>query len=265
MTVAPLVAVRDLHVVSVPDANPIVRGVSFEMAGGAVFTLAGESGSGKSLVAGAVAGTLPVSVTASGRVEIGGVSMLDRIPARRHWRRQVLLLPQEPLSVLDPTLAVGEQVADIIRYVAGRARRDALAQARDVLAAIGIDADAARRRPHALSGGMRQRALFAMALVSPAGLIIADEPTKGLDAPLRDQMCRLMRGLADRGKAIFCVTHDFAIPRQLGGDLAVMHRGRIVEKGRADLVLSAPSHAYTRGLLAALPENGLMVPHAEAS
>lgn len=253
-----LLVVRDLRISGAHDA--IVNGVTFSLARGTALTLAGESGSGKSLVGQAATGTLPDRFKRGGCVTFDGVSMLVRGAGRPLWGRRVLMIPQEPLSVLDPNLTVEAQVADVLRYTRNHARPQARDMARQALSSLGMDSAVARLRPHTLSGGMRQRVLTAIALVSSAEFIVFDEPTKGLDTPLCEQVGEMIRALLDQGRTLLCITHDFTLPRILGGRLAIMRQGRIVEFGDVDQVFNTPQHPYTKELLASLPENGLHIP-----
>ncbi|MBU8544512.1 MULTISPECIES: ABC transporter ATP-binding protein [Roseomonadaceae] len=250
------------------DGAALLRGVSIRVTPGVPLTIVGETGSGKTLVAEAAMGTLAPELSASGWVVLGGtVSDAGDRAARRHlWGRGIALLPQEPWLALDPTMRVLPQVAEGHRFVRGLGRSEATACAREDLAALGL-ANAATRFPHQLSGGMAQRVAVAAARAGGAPLLLADEPTKGLDAALRDAVVALLRGALQEGGSLLCITHDVAVARALGGEVMVMLDGEVVERGSAEKVLDAPSHAYTRRLLAAEPEawaeGELPVPGAE--
>lgn len=263
---APLLEVSDLAVMT--TASPIrtlVDEVSFSMHAGEVLTLLGESGSGKSLLAQAVMGSLPAGLVARGRVRVGGVeSRADDANARRAlWGRQLALLPQEPWSALDPTMRAHAQVAETHRLVRGLPAAQASQQAAADLARLGLAADGPKF-PFQLSGGMAQRVAFAATTAASAPILIVDEPTKGLDHALRDQVIQLLQGALSAGGALLVITHDVALPRALGGQLAVMREAQVVESGPCAQVLRAPASAYTRELLAAEPASWPDAPAAVA-
>ncbi|MGE6786419.1 ABC transporter ATP-binding protein [Ensifer adhaerens] len=232
----------------------IVSNVSLSLGRGGPLTLLGESGSGKSLVAQAIMGNLPAGLVASGQVIFKGADLLSEglEDRRRRWGRSVSLLPQEPWLALDPTMRVAPQVAEVHRYVKGRAVRESDAAAADNLADLSL-APAAGLYPFQISGGMGQRAAIAIAHASDAELLIADEPTKGLDAGLRDSVTARLRHEVENGKLLLTITHDVAVARVLGGTIGVMLDGRLIEHGPAERLLSAPEHAYTKALLEAEP------------
>ena len=232
----------------------LVRDISFAIPAGGVLTLLGESGSGKSLLAQAIMGNLPAPLRCEGRVSIGD----DATPAgdgrSRHagWGRRLALLPQEPWIALDPTMTVRDQVAETYALVGGSPWRGARALAARALASLGLQ-DAARKYPFMLSGGMAQRVAFLATHAAGAPLMIIDEPTKGLDAQRRGDVLELLRAAQAEGMSLLCITHDIWLARQLGGQLAVMFEGAMIEQGDAAQVLAAPQQDYTRRLLAADP------------
>lgn len=248
-----------IHSRSQPTSHVLLRGLSFEVHQERPFLLIGETGSGKSLLAQTITATLPRDLVASGSIRFLGRELLNG-GQRRHralWGREVLLLPQEPRQALSPLMRVKTQVAEVLRFVRGFARDMARSETGKVFDALHLNEEVGVKRPGQLSGGMAQRVLFAMALVSPAQLVVLDEPTKGLDSELRDKTAALIRALVQRGKTVLCITHDMALARALGGDTAVMFDGRILEQGDTENVLGSPGHPYTQGLLRSLPENGL--------
>ena len=235
-------------------AGTIVTGIDFTIAPGEAVCMVGETGAGKSLIAQALLGLLPRGLMAEGRMEIGGAAPLDladpgAIAAR--WAHDLFLLPQEPTEALDPTARLLGQVADAVP--AGLP--DRIARALRRLAGLGLDAAASRRIPAALSGGMAQRGLLAIATEVPAPVLVADEPTKGLDEARRNAVAAGLRTMLAEGRSLLVVTHDLDLAQLLGGRLMVLHGGRVVEDGPADAVLAAPNHPWTRRLVAALPRH----------
>ncbi|GLF94514.1 ABC transporter ATP-binding protein [Streptomyces yaizuensis] len=256
----PLAEVRDL-VVEFPGSGGVraVDGLSFTLAPGGALALVGESGSGKSTVAGALLGLhRGTGARTSGTVRVGGTDVDTASPRelRRLRGAVAAMVFQDPLSALDPYYAVGAQIAEVYRVHTGASRRAARARAVDVLDRVGIP-DAARRarsRPHEFSGGMRQRALIAMALACEPRLLIADEPTTALDVTVQAQILDLLHGLREAtGMALLLVTHDVAVAAESVDEVLVMKDGRRVERGPVGSVLSAPTAPYTRALLAAVP------------
>lgn len=225
----------------------LARDVSFEIARGEALALIGETGSGKSLVAQALMGVLPPGLSAEGTVGVHGhppVPLAEPAALRALWSHETMLLPQEPGAALDPTMRLARQLANA---------ETPASRVGAALAAVDLEPGVARAYPFALSGGMAQRALVACALLSNAPLVIADEPTKGLDEARIDLAITLLRGLIERGRALLVITHDLAVARKLCGRVMVLHDGVVVEQGPARDVLQAPSHPYTRAWLAADP------------
>ncbi|MFE9841333.1 dipeptide ABC transporter ATP-binding protein [Streptomyces goshikiensis] len=258
-----LVDVRDL-VVDFPVGGPgayvrAVDGVSFTMGPGHALGIVGESGSGKSTVAAALLGLhrgtgtrLGGTVSVAG-TDVGGASAAE---LRRLRGAAAAMVFQDPLSSLDPYYAVGDQIAEVYRVHAAVSRRAARARAVTVLDRVGIP-DAVRRsraRPHEFSGGMRQRALIAMALVCEPRLLIADEPTTALDVTVQAQILDLLHGLRrEEGLGLLLVTHDVGVAAESVDELLVMRDGHAVERGPVAEVLAGPADPYTRALLAAVP------------
>ncbi|WP_137390965.1 ABC transporter ATP-binding protein [Rhodoligotrophos defluvii] len=236
-------------------AGPIVRDVSLLLRPGTPVTLLGESGSGKSLVAQAVMGTLPPDLEASGTIRLDGMNLFSAPPGERRklWGRRIALLPQEPWLALDPTMRTGEQVAEVHRFVHGRGVQDSSMRAENNLGEVGLG-QAGALYPFQMSGGMCQRVAIAIAHASDSGLLIADEPTKGLDADLRDSVVARLKQEIEAGRLLLTITHDIAVARALGGTVGVMLEGRLVDYGPANEVLTSPSHGYSRALFAADPE-----------
>ncbi len=237
-------------------SGEIVAPVSFSLKAGRPFTILGETGSGKSLLAQAIIGLLPHGLTATGSLTIDGEKLPLAEPKlfRKLWGRTVGVLPQEPWLALDPTMVALDQVAEGHRYLGRLDEDEAVSAARNDLEALGV-LDAEAKLPGQLSGGMAQRVAFAAARAGGARIIIADEPTKGLDVARRDEVIALLMQEVQAGGTVLTITHDLALARQMGGDLAVMLEGKIIEVGEAADVLASPSHCYTQRLIAAEPEN----------
>ncbi|MFD6886784.1 dipeptide ABC transporter ATP-binding protein [Streptomyces sp. NPDC059957] len=263
MTHASLVDVSGLTV-DFPVGRPgeyvrAVDGVSFSLEPGRALGIVGESGSGKSTVATALLGLhRGTGARLGGTVRVGGTDVGAASPAQlRELRGGVAAMVfQDPLSSLDPYYAIGDQIAEVYRVHVSASRRAARARAVEVLDRVGIP-DAVRRsraRPHEFSGGMRQRALIAMALACEPKLLIADEPTTALDVTVQAQILDLLHGLREeRGLGLLLVTHDVGVAAENVDAVLVMRDGGVVERGPVGSVLSAPADPYTGALLAAVP------------
>jgi peptide/nickel transport system ATP-binding protein len=236
------------------DATTIVENASFRLSQGQPVTLLGESGSGKSLVAHAIMGSLPRGLSASGSVRLDGTELLsgNAEEVRARWGRTIALLPQEPWLALDPTMRIGEQVAEVHRYLRGVGVHESRTRAEADLREVGLG-NRASAYPFELSGGMCQRGAIAITHATDAPVLIADEPTKGLGADLRDSVVARLRREVDQGRLLLTITHDIAVARQLGGMIGVMLDGRLIEVGQAEDILANPKHAYTRALIDADP------------
>ncbi|MEU7385760.1 dipeptide ABC transporter ATP-binding protein [Streptomyces tanashiensis] len=261
MTESPLVEVSDLTVEFEREAGAVraVDGLSFTLGEGRALALVGESGSGKSTVAGALLGLhRGTGARVGGSVRVGGIDVASAGPAelRRLRGGVAAMVFQDPLSALDPYYAVGDQIAEVYRIHHPVSRRAARARAVEVLGRVGIP-DTARRsrsRPHEFSGGMRQRALLAMALACEPKLLVADEPTTALDVTVQAQILDLLHELRrETGTALLLVTHDVGVAAESVDEVLVMRDGREVERGPVAGVLGAPSAPYTRALLSAVP------------
>ncbi len=237
-----------------------VDGVSFAVAPGRTLGIVGESGSGKTVAATTAMGlTRGPRTRISGRVLLDGEDLLAAAPERLRALRgdAIAMVFQDPLSALHPLLRVGDQVAEAVRaHRRGVSRVAARTRAADLLEQVAIP-DAARRAsayPHELSGGMRQRAMIAMALANEPRVLIADEPTTALDVTVQAQILRLLRRLRDElGMAMVLITHDLGVVAEAADEVAVMYAGRIVEQAPASELFAAPQHPYTWGLLRSTP------------
>ena len=236
-----------------------VDGLSFRLEQGAALALVGESGSGKSTVAAALLGLhRGTGARVGGGIEVAGVDV-QKAPdeaLRRLRGGKAAMVFQDPLSSLDPYYAIGDQIAEVYRVHTRASRRAARARAVEVLDRVGIP-DAVRRsraRPHEFSGGMRQRALIAMALACEPDLLIADEPTTALDVTVQAQILDLLHTLREEtGMGLLLVTHDVGVAAESVDEVLVMRHGRVVEHGPVATVLGAPAQPYTRDLLGAVP------------
>ena len=257
--------VAGLRVFDAASGKAIVNGVDLRVAAGGVLTLLGESGSGKSLLAQAIMGTLASGLRAKGAITISDqvFDAADQPSRQRLWGREVALLPQEPWLALDPTMRVQQQVAETHELVAGLAVEASREAALRDLRQLGLQ-DAARLYPHQISGGMAQRVAFLATHAAGAKLLIVDEPTKGLDSGKRGEMLAMLQAALAEGMAVLCITHDVWLARALGGEVAVMLDGAVIEQGSAAHVLAQPSQAYTRALLAADPASWPVRPAARA-
>lgn len=228
----------------------LLEPISLELKQGVPLTILGQTGSGKSLLAQAVMGLLPASLSLRGVVEVFGkpLSLSER---QSLWGREMVMLPQEPWHALDPLMKGIHQVAEVYQHVQGQSYQQAMKGAAQDLQQVGL-ADSAHKRPGQLSGGMAQRLAISAATAGGAHVILADEPTKGLDVSRRDGIVRLLQSRSSQG-SLLTITHDVAIARQLGGELLVMKEGRLVEQGKAVEVLDHPQDSYTQALIAAEP------------
>ncbi|MGH8960400.1 MAG: ABC transporter ATP-binding protein [Jatrophihabitantaceae bacterium] len=242
----------------------LVDGVSLHVNAGECFGLVGESGSGKSLTLRSILGLLPGSLhQKAGGLRFAGPDgeLAERDPQtlRGHG---VSMIFQEPMSSLNPTMRVGDLVAAGAR-VTGLSRSAAASRALELLAQAGIPEPKRRYRshPHELSGGLRQQVMIAMALSVEPRLLLCDEPTTALDVTIQDQILSLLERLrGELGLALIFVSHDLAVVSRIADRVAVMYAGQIVEQGATDEVVSAPRHAYTRGLVSSMPRASVRLP-----
>ena len=263
MTMA-LVEVRDLHVEFRTQRGTLkaLCGVSFALEPGEIFGLVGETGCGKSITGLAILGMVPKpGRITSGDVRFQGESLLDKPDAEMRQLRGAAIAPifQDPSTALNPIFTIGSQIVEVLRQHRPVSKAEARAEVLKTLRDVGLP-DVERlfhAYPHELSGGMQQRAMVAMALVCQPRLIIADEPTTALDATIQAQILRLLRDLRDRlGIAVLLITHDLGVIAQMCDRVAVLYAGRVVETGATDALLTKPSHPYTQGLIAAVPQPG---------
>ena len=237
-----------------------VRNVSFDVAPGETLGIVGESGSGKSVTCYSMMGLIPMP---PGRIESGS-AMLDGMDLlhcpekelRSIRGKRISMIFQDPMTSLNPYLTIGEQVAEPLVIHEGAGKKEARDRALEQLALVGIP-DAEQRMdayPHQFSGGMRQRVMIAMALITRPEILIADEPTTALDVTVQKQVLDLIRKLQqDMGTSVILITHDLGVVRQYADRINVMYAGRIVESALARELLEHPRHAYTRALMKSIP------------
>jgi len=254
----PILQVRDLHVRFVSRERTVhaVNGVSFDLARGEVLGILGESGSGKSVTLRSIQKLLPPRRTVlSGEIILDGEDVLA-MPEKQLSRMrgsEVSMIFQEPATAFDRVYSIGDQICETIVHHEGISWKEARARAHELLELVRIPS--ARQRldnyPHEMSGGMRQRAMIALALACRPKLLLADEPTTALDATVQIQVLLLLAQLQEElGLSIIFVTHDVGVAIEISSRLAVMYGGQIVETGPLDKIVENPKHPYTQGLLA---------------
>ncbi|MFF8382465.1 ABC transporter ATP-binding protein [Streptomyces kanasensis] len=236
-----------------------VSGASFDLAAGECLALVGESGCGKSVLASALLGLLPGNAQTAGTAVVDGIDLLaadERTLARAVRGRRVGLVPQSPAAHLTPVRTVRAQLEETLRQLAGTPRAELRPAAVAAAGRASFPADLLDHYPHQLSGGQAQRAATALALVGDAPLLLADEPTTGLDRDLVERTADELRRHTDTGRGLLLITHDLAAAQRIADRVAVMYAGRVVELTAADRFFGfpGPRHPYARGLLAALPE-----------
>jgi dipeptide transport system ATP-binding protein len=244
--------------VAIGDAN-VLRGISLEVEPGEVRGLVGESGAGKSMLGRAVLGLLPANAAIlSGHIAFEGRDLLAmrELERRSLLGRRIALIPQDPMTSLNPVKRVGMQISSLLRHHLGLSKRAALSRATELLTEVAIREPerVLSLYPHEISGGMRQRVLIAMAFACDPSLVIADEPTTALDVTVQRQVLQLVERLRKRhGSAVLFITHDLGVVAKICRSVSVLHAGRVLEEGETADVLMRPRHAYTRALLAATP------------
>jgi peptide/nickel transport system ATP-binding protein len=242
---------------------PAVNDVSFHVRAGETLCLVGESGSGKSLTALSIMRL----IQAPGRIAAGTILFNSKAGSRdllrlterdmQHIRgAEIGLIFQEPMTALNPVFTIGNQIEETLRIHGRASRRDARDKAIALLAAVSVPEPERRTReyPHQLSGGLRQRALIALALACEPVLLIADEPTTALDVTIQAQILDLLRDLQKQmGLGLLLITHDLGVVAEMADRVAVMYAGRIVEEAPVEMLFADPKHPYTRGLMASMP------------
>jgi peptide/nickel transport system ATP-binding protein len=259
-----LVEVEDLTVrfTAKDRAASVINGVSFSVREGEVLCLLGESGSGKSVTMRSLIRLLPDSVRYGGTMTVGGIDVLSLGPEAlaRYRGTTAAMIFQEPMTALDPVFTVGTQIAEALVTAKGMSWRAARGRALDLFELVQIPS--AKRRldayPHELSGGLRQRAMIALALAASPKLLLADEPTTALDATVQIQVLLLLRELQrELGMATIFVTHDLGVACEIADRIGVMYAGRLVELGTASEIMDRPRHPYTEGLMRSTVQPGM--------
>lgn len=258
---AELLRVEHLSIAFSTDKGSLraVDDIGYSIAPGKTLGLVGESGCGKSTTALALMGLLPSVAHVSGHAQFLGTDLLSQ--TEKAWRsvrgNRIAMIFQEPMTALNPVIPIGAQISETLLLHQGLSGKAALERAIDMLDEVGIASARTRAQayPHQLSGGMRQRAMIAMALACRPSLLIADEPTTALDVTIQAQILELMLELQDRiGMAIQFISHNLGVVSELADDIIVMYAGRMVERAPAAQLFAAPRHPYTVGLISTLPD-----------
>ena len=255
----PLLSVSHLNAAVRDGGGLILRDVSLEVARGEVHGLVGESGAGKSTIAKAILGILPHGIRITGgAIALEGHDLLTLQPRalRPLLGAEVALIPQDPLTALNPGRRIEAQLTDGLRLWRGMNAKEAKARALQLLEEVQMREPAMVMRafPHELSGGMRQRVLIAAAFALEPKLVVADEPTTALDVTVQKQILRLIRAMQERhGTGVIFVTHDLGVVAQICDRATLLYMGKVMEQGPVEALIDAPRHPYTRALMAACP------------
>ena len=247
-----------------PTPDGIVRAVdaiTLSIGAKETFGVIGETGCGKTVLGLSVMRLLPPTATINGKIRYAGKNLLEVSEAEMRAVRgeEIAMILQNPTTSLNPVIRVGEQIAEAIRLHQGLNKRDAKEKAVEMLDAVKIPSPAGRANeyPHEFSGGMKQRVMIAMGLACDPSLIIADEPTKGLDVTIKAQIVELIQKVTEE-KAMLLITHDLGVARELCDRIALMYAGELVEYASIRSIFEDPLHPYTRGFLGSLPDRGLV-------
>ena len=247
-----------LHYETREEVYEAVNGVSFDLKKGTTLGLVGETGAGKTSIALAIMGLLPVppSHVIEGEILFRGEDLLKKSAheMRRIRGAKISMIFQDPMTALNPVLRVGDQIMEVVRLHSKVSRAEAEVQAHEVLKMVGIEDDRYNDYPHQFSGGMKQRVVIAMALVCRPELIIADEPTTALDVTIQAQVLSMMKSLRDEIQtSLLLITHDLGIVAENCDECAVIYAGEIMERGTVQDIFENPLHPYTLGLFHSIP------------
>jgi oligopeptide/dipeptide ABC transporter ATP-binding protein len=255
-----VLTVKDLRVEFPTDDGTVkaVSGVNFDVREGETLGIVGESGSGKSVTSMSILGLLPKSAKISGSIDFRGTELtaLDEKKLREIRGAKIAMVFQDALAALNPVFTVGDQITEAIEVHNEMPKQELRDRAVELLDIVGIPAPGRRvdQYPHEYSGGMRQRAMIAMAIANEPSLLIADEPTTALDVTIQAQVLEVIERIQDRTRSsVLLITHDLGVVAGLADRVMVMYAGRPVETGSVDEIFYDPHHPYTRGLLASLP------------
>ncbi len=240
------------------DGKKAVDDVSFYLNQGEIVGLVGESGCGKSLTALSILGVNPPGSNLQGQILYNGLDLLslDDEAKRKIRGNKISLIPQDPMSALNPVFTIGDQIAEVVEVHKGLSYKEALLGSQKALENVNIPNASQRLSdyPHQFSGGMKQRVLIAMALVAEPDVLIADEPTTALDVTIQLQILEIMKNLRKKGKTILLITHDLGIVSEVCDRVFVMYLGKIIEETTTKELFTNPRHPYTKGLLNSLPD-----------
>lgn len=256
-----LLEVDDLSVGFKSRGKPLaeaVRSLSYTVARGETLAIVGESGSGKSVSAMAMLGLLPGSAVVTGSARFDGADLLamSAKELRSYRGRRVSMIFQDPMTAFHPAFTIGDQIGEAMTVHGQAGKKEALRRAADLLEQVGVPEPGIRvnQFPHEYSGGMRQRAMVAMAIANKPDLLIADEPTTALDVTIQAQVMEVLAQVqAEVNAALILITHDLGVVANVAERVQVMYGGRIVERGPVDKIFEQPRNPYTRGLLSSLP------------
>jgi len=257
-----LLRIRNLHTYFFTDEGvaKAVDGVDLELQEGGTLGLVGESGCGKSVTALSIMRLVPdpPGKITEGEINFGGTNLLALSEAemRKIRGRSISMIFQEPMTSLNPVFQIGDQISEVLRLHEGMSRKDAWDRSIELLKLVGIPSPERRIQeyPHQLSGGMRQRAMIAMALACSPKLMIADEPTTALDVTIQAQILELISSLQkEKGMSVILITHNLGVIAETAQKVAVMYAGRIVEYAEVRPLFAHPMHPYTQGLLNSIP------------
>lgn len=242
--------------VQTKEGITLVQPISLSLQQGKNITILGETGSGKSLLIQAIMGALPEELIASGQffVETCKIDFNQQSEIEKMWGKTLVMLPQEPRRSLNPIMEIGKQLWESFHYVAGKSSPQAKTESQAYLAKLGLG-ESVESYPHQLSGGMAQRASFAIATAAGGKILLADEPTKGLDPISKGKVIELLKSAYQNGGGLLTITHDIEVAEQLSGYILVMKKGELLEQGEAKALLSNPQHPYTQALIAADPKH----------